>query len=42
MALSPKESGKFITEKAKHVKINDEGIEKLGREVGENINVIKA
>lgn len=30
MVLNPKESGKFIASKAKHVKINEKGIEKLG------------
>lgn len=31
MILSPKESGKFIAEKAKHVKINSNGVEQLGK-----------
>lgn len=33
MALGPKESGEIIAKLASHVKIKDEGIEKLGKEV---------
>lgn len=33
MVLGPKESGKIIAELATHVKIKNEGIEKLGKEV---------
>ncbi|GJQ70312.1 hypothetical protein Trydic_g22750 [Trypoxylus dichotomus] len=38
MVLSPKESGKFIAENSKHVKINNEGIEKLGEQLVAEIN----
>ncbi|KAI4465176.1 hypothetical protein MML48_3g00013489 [Holotrichia oblita] len=38
MALTPKESGKFIAERAKHVKINDKGITALGNQLLQEIN----
>lgn len=33
MVLTPRESGKFVAENAKNVKIKEEGIKKLGEEV---------
>lgn len=36
MILTPRQSGAFISEKAKHVKINNKGIEKLGEYVSIN------
>ncbi|KAK9686526.1 putative Queuosine, Q, salvage protein family [Popillia japonica] len=38
MALSPKQSGKFIAERAKHVKINNKGIEALANQLLQEIN----
>lgn len=38
MVLSPKESGKFIADNAKHIKIKTEGINKLGDVLVEEIN----
>jgi len=38
MTLPPKESGKFISDSAKHVKINEDGIKKLGDLLVEEIN----
>ncbi|KRT81414.1 hypothetical protein AMK59_5121, partial [Oryctes borbonicus] len=38
MALSPRESGKFISENSRHVKINNEGINRLGEQLVQEIN----
>lgn len=38
MILSPKETGKYISENATHVKLNPKGIEKLGDILVEEIS----